>query len=130
MSEQESKKEQQTGAGQSSAPADISLDIENALSFIETEEYEKAPPPKPAPVTEKRPSTAKSVADEPVRQQKPDILEVSEKKESPPTQKIPRFPIEESVITPGDSKENKGTNIWILLAGVAVLVVLAFVFFW
>ncbi len=133
MSEQETKegsnKEKRDTAKGQPAQTDISLDIENALSFIETDEYEKTPPSEPPPAAKKDAASDKAVTPEKTPEQKTVTLSADkEKAEGPPIGRVERPAAPQEALTRGVSEKNKGSKMWILLVGVAVLLVIVLVF--
>ena len=128
MSEQETKKEKQDSVAGQSVQTDISRDIEDALSFIETDEYETRPP-EPGPAVEIDPEDDRSVAKEKVPEQETVPLNaIGKKTEAPPIQEGARPFVRQAAVTTGGSAKSKGSKTWILLAGVAVLLILVYVF--
>lgn len=130
MPDQESKREEKDRAVVQPAEKDVSLDIENALSFLDFEDDEKAVPPKtaPKPPARSKPSNPEINAEKPIQQKekstaKPLEIEMllSRKDQEKSAQK--------RVLTPDQPKGRKSTKIWILLLGVVILIILATLMF-
>ena len=126
MPDQESKEEEKGGAVVQSGHKNISLDIENALSFLDSEDDEKASPPKTAPKspTKSKPSTTEMKADKPLRRKETSA-------ENPLEKEVLHLPEDQEkvsqkrALTPDHSEGKKNTKTWILLLGVVILIVLA-----
>ncbi|MCF8127702.1 MAG: hypothetical protein K9N10_04240 [Deltaproteobacteria bacterium] len=101
----------------------VGLDIESALSFIDSEEYQEIPPQTPAT----NPSAPVRHTVKPV-QLEGSYMEKSADEKAPRPRKIEEGSVKKP-ITPQNGVQGKTTaNKWLLWVGIAVLMVLA-VFF-
>lgn len=123
MSDLESKKGEKGRATVQSADKDVGLDIENALGFINSEEYQEVPPPIPG----KNPSTARTGAVQPTQQKDSNTLKPGEKAELRP-RKIEKVPVKKTVAPPHGKEVKKSGKMWIFFLGVTILVLVAIFF--
>ena len=126
MPDQESKREEKGLPAVQSSDVDVSLDIENALSFLDSEDDEKANPPKtvPNPPAAPKPSTPEIKADKPIRQNEISTAKPLEKEVPLSLEDQGKF-VQKRTLTPDYPEGKKNTKIWILLLGVVILIVLA-----
>ncbi|EFK08226.1 conserved hypothetical protein [delta proteobacterium NaphS2] len=122
----ESRKEKKHRPMVQSGHKDISLDIENALSFLDSEDVEKAPPPQTVPksVAKSKPSTTEMKADKPLRQKETSTENPLEKEVLHSLEDQEEF-VQRRALPPDHSEGKKNTKIWVLLLGVVMLIVLA-----
>ena len=126
MPDQESKKGEKDRPVVQSAHKDVSLDIENALSFLDSEDDEKAASPervsKPSATSE--PPTPEIKADKPIRQKETSTARPLEKEVRHSLEDQREF-AQKKAMMPVHPERKKNTKIWILLSGVVVLMILA-----
>ncbi len=107
----------------------IRLDIENALSFLDSDASEKAASPKAAfPPPEEPESLMPEIEAPPPKPQKGSgTVPAARKDGSPPPNDIRSLP-SQTTAKKAVPKAKKGVNIWILLLGAAILALLAVLF--
>jgi len=130
MPDQESKREEKDRAVVQPAEKDVSLDIENALSFLDSEDDEEAVSPKtvPKPPAKSKPSNPEINTEKPIRQKETGTAKPREK-EMPVPRKDQEKSAQRRVLTPDQPEGKKSAKIWILLSGVVILIILAALMF-
>jgi hypothetical protein len=126
MPDQESKKEEKDRTVVQPAEKDVSLDIENALSFLDSEDDEKAVSPETAskPPARSKPSNPEITADKPIQQKETSTVKPLEKEMLLSRKDQEKF-AQRRVLTPDQPEGKKSTKIWILLLGLVILIILA-----
>ena len=123
MSDLESKKGGKDRVTVQSADKDVSLDIENALDFINSEEYQEGPPPIPGT----NPSTSGIGAVQPTQQKDSNTLKPGDKETLCP-RKIEKGPVKKTVAPPHAKEVKKSGKMWVFFLSVTILVLLAILF--
>ena len=123
MPDQESKKEEKDRPVVQSSHKDANLDIENALSFLDSEDDEKEVSPKrdSRPSATSEPLTPEIKADKPIRKEEKSPAKSLEKEVRHSLEDAERIS-QKRALEPAEG--NKNTKIWILLSGVVVLMIL------
>ncbi len=125
MFDLDSKKAEKGGEKLPPDDQDVGLDIENALSFIDSEEYKEGS----APVQHKNPSTpSKESEKRPVRA-KESPAGASPGHEPPRPRKVQETPAQKPISPPKAVEGTKTGKMWILWVGIAVMIVIITVFY-
>jgi len=123
MSDLNPKEGEKGKAKVKSVDQDVGLDIESALSFIDSEEYKEGPPQTPAT----NPSAPAGRTVEPIQPQRSNAEKPGDQK-APRPQKIEKVSAKKPM-TPQNGVEGEKTgNKWLLWVGIAVFIIVA-VFF-
>jgi len=101
----------------------VGLDIESALSFIDSEEYQEIPPQRPAT----DPSAPARRTAEPIELQG-SYGEKPEDEKAPRPRKIEEDSVKKPITPQNGAKAERRENKWLLWVGIAVLMVLAIFF--
>jgi hypothetical protein len=123
MSDLGSKKGEKGRVTVRSADKDADLDIENALSFINSEKYQEVPPPIPGT----NPSTSGIGAVQPTQQKDSNTLKPRGKEALRPRE-IEKGPVKKTVTSPHGKEVKKSGKMWLFFLSVTILVLLAIFF--
>jgi hypothetical protein len=123
MSDLESKKGEKGRVTVQSADKDVGQDIENALGFIDSEEYQEVPPPIPGT----NPSTSGIGAVQPTQQKDSNTLKPGDKEALRPRE-IEKGPVKKTVTPPHGKEAKKSGKMWLFFLSVTILVLLAIFF--
>ncbi len=111
MPDLDSKKGEKDVAKGQAVGHDVGLDIENALSFIDSEEYKEAPPP----VQQKNPPTPPSRTGKAIHQKDSPARKAGDER-VPRHRKIEESPAPKTMTPRNVAKETKRGKMWILWA--------------
>lgn len=123
MSDLESKKGEKGRATAQPADKDVGLDIENALGFINSEEYQEVPPPIPGT----NPSTSEVGAVQPTQQKDSNTLKPGDRT-ALRLRKIEKGPVKKTVVPSRGKEVKKSGRMWVFFLGVTILAFLAIFF--
>ena len=123
MSISESKNERKKAAAAQSVEARVDADIEEALGFLDSEEYQDVRSSAPGKET---PDTGTHSAQSP--QQKSSTVIKHQSKKKPRPSPVEQVPTQEDSAPLEEEKNKNSGKIWLLIMSIAILISLAILF--